>query len=143
MLGVPEIREALKTWDVGRVAGLIVENERALIEVLNVLESGDDALKIRALKVLTDATRGSNWKERKRVLQLGLGRIVDAVKSNDGRVSSRALELLAILLKNNPLTDRELTLVIEALLRKAPSKSPLVWSGIMDVIGSIKIPYVS
>uniref|UniRef100_UPI0026125D77 hypothetical protein n=1 Tax=Thermococcus sp. TaxID=35749 RepID=UPI0026125D77 len=42
-----------------------------------------------------------------------------------------------------PLTDRELTLVIEALLRKAPSKSPLVWSGIMDVIGSIKIPYVS
>ncbi|WP_297506191.1 hypothetical protein [Thermococcus sp.] len=140
---VPEIRETLKTWDVGRVAEVVAEDERALVEVLGVLRSGDGTLKIRALTALIESTRGSNWKERKRVLELGLDEIIAAAGSDDDRISSRALELLAILLKNNPLTDRRLAPIIEVILKKSTSKSPRVWSSIMEVIESIKIPYVS
>jgi len=142
MLKSPEITDLLETWDVGNVAGSGPEDEGVLDRIFEVMESVDGALKIKALKVLIEIARQSGRRIRKRILEMGLSEIIEAIRSDDDRISGEALKLLEILLKDNTLTDRKLTLVFEAMLEKSSSGNPFVWEGIMGVVENVKPPYI-
>jgi len=137
------IPDKIADWDVDGLAKRALDGPGGVNDIVKLLRSDASSDKIRALTALLAIVGKSNWKTRKRVLENSLDDILIAVESKDPRVSKKALEVLAALLKNNPLGDRETSKVIATLLRRARRPNGTLWEGLMLTASTVRIPYVS
>ena len=137
------VKEGIGTWDIGNIVGNALNSQDELNHLLRLLGSNDRGLQIRALTALLEVVRKANWKTRKYILEESLNDILEAVESNDIRVSRKALKVLGALLRNNPLGDDKTSRVISTILRRAHSPSPPMWEELLTVATTLRIPYVS
>ncbi|AIU69635.1 hypothetical protein TEU_04380 [Thermococcus eurythermalis] len=136
------IDSVLKKWEIMNLIKLAKDRDDALREILRAATSDDPNLRLASLSALLDVVRGANWRERKRILELGFDVLVDALSTDDPGVIWRTLEILATLLKNNPLSGARLLKLVRALMPLSETENVLIWDGILKVVDNVMAPYI-
>ncbi|WP_297555804.1 hypothetical protein [Thermococcus sp.] len=132
----------LKKWEMKDLIRRARKSDEALVELLKGIRSEDTDVKLASLSALLELVQSSNWRERKRILEMGFDVLIDTLFSQDERVLWRTLAILSTLLKNNPLNGSRLLKLVKALTNLADTKSPLVWDELLNVVDSVMASYV-
>jgi len=132
----------LKTWEMRDLIKLAKESDGALIKILNAIGSDNPDVRLTSLSALLELVQNSNWRERKRILELGFDTLVGALSTDDPRVLWRTLAILSALLKNNPLDSSRLLKLVRAITSLADTKNEVVWDELLRVVDSIMAPYI-
>ena len=138
-----KVESLLRTWRMRDAVKLALQDERALEELLSLIDEDDVSVQIRALSALLELVRGANWRLRKKILETGFKHIINALKSDDVRVLWRTLAILSYLLKNNPLNGEKLSKLVRVLLLTAKTHNGLVWDGLLSAVENIRAPCMS
>jgi len=133
----------LKKWEMQDLIRLARESDEALVKILKAVGSEDVDVKLGALSALLELVKASNWRERKRILELGFDTLVNALSTDDPRVLWRTLAILSALLKNNPLSGARLLKLVRAITSLAETKNVVVWDELLNVVDNVMAPYVS
>lgn len=136
------IDSVLKKWEIMNLIQLARDSDGALKEILGAIASEDPDLRLASLSALLELVQKANWRERKRILELGFDVLVDALSTDDQGVIWRTLEILATLLKNNPLSGARLLKLVRALMPLSETKNFLLWDGILKVVDNVMAPYI-
>ena len=132
----------LKKWEMKDLISLAQESDEALMEILNAVGSGDADLKLASLSALLELVQNANWRERKRILELGFDVLVDNLSTEDPRVLWRTLAILSALLKNNPLSGARLLKLVKAIKGLSENRNAMVWDELLKVVENIMAPYM-
>ncbi|WP_099209694.1 hypothetical protein [Thermococcus henrietii] len=132
----------LKKWEMQDLIRLARESDDALVKILNAVSSEDIDLRLGALSALLELVKTANWRERKRILELGFDTLVDALSTDDPRVLWRTLAILSALLKNNPLNGVRLLKLVKAITNLAETRNVVVWDELLNVVDNIMAPYI-
>ncbi|WP_297074057.1 hypothetical protein [Thermococcus sp.] len=132
----------LKKWEMKDLIRLARNSDEALIEILNAIGSEDTDVKLAALSALLELVQTSNWRERKRILELGFDVLIDSLSTEDPRVQWRTLAILSALLKNNPLNGVRLLKLVRAITAIAETKNTMVWDELLNVVENVMAPYI-
>jgi hypothetical protein len=132
----------LKKWEMRDLIRLARESDEALMEILKTVESDDPDVKLSSLSALLELVQTSNWRERKRILELGFDTLIKVLSTDDPRVLWRALAILSALLKNNPLSSSRLLQLVRAITRLSETKNAVVWDELLNVVDNVMAPYI-
>jgi len=132
----------LKKWEMRDLITLAKESDEALVRILEAVKSDNTDVRLAALSALHELIQDSNWRERKRVLELGFDSLIGVLSDEDPRVLWRTLAILSALLKNNPLNGRRLLRLVGAIRKLAEVENALVWDELLKVVDNVMAPYV-
>ena len=136
------MNSVLKKWEMMDLIQLEKDKDDALKEILQAITSEDPDLRLASLSALREVVQKANWRERRRILELGFDVLVEALSTDDPGVLWRTLEILSALLKNNPLSSGKLLKLVRALMPLSETNNFLLWDGILKVVDNVMAPYI-
>ncbi|NJE05818.1 hypothetical protein E3E36_06605 [Thermococcus sp. M36] len=137
-----QIRELVLSW---RAEGMVKsswDDQGAVTSLLELLDEGDAATRVRALVVLGELLKNSRGAVRSQVMEVS-ERLVALLGEGDRRVAAKALDVLTVLLDGAHVSERMLLAMVDVAESMANSGDTFLYLSVLDLLREVRLPALS
>lgn len=135
-----QIKEIVMSWRAMDIINIASEDEDVIKSLIKLLGEGDATIRLRALTAIGELIKNTDGKVKSEVLKMGLGRLLDLLRDSDGRIVSRALEVLSKLLEGMVINDQRLLALINASIPLAERGDTFVYLSLLELFRGLQVP---